>query len=719
MTPLVRQKMWWMLVMISLGHSTILIDGIHGWPTPSEGTWEEMFPDQDFDYLSKNDFPIEQIIAQGTVMEENFSLSFNVPVGFEMLYLRYELSDPDIMTQHPWITIINPNGVYEESSFIGQAHVENPIAGTWEIQIYSWGSFPITYEIGLGQDFYHSEMLSNYETVVQMVENTFALFVGYNPTLSDYEYEQLTQYFDSGGGYLYFRESDGMMAEKPVIRLYSQKSMDVDVLLDFPGRPTYLNPDTDFEVVDHSSLIRWQDIHLTENRATEILYEGKFPDRLNYVTGIDNGTSVTVENQSPVDIRDIHLLKFDGIEFTYGYYPGLQAGGTGNGELSQRFKPSELTHLLVDKMITEGVQEGMYPDESSSFFHKYQWVNRWVYRAIRSGELCAIYHFSESFYDELIPLTISPQPEETARIMWVFSENLPQSQIGMPFFPVDTESSHPDTVPTDELVYHEYGVIEEKYATFDREVTFLGIHFYDGFIIDETDNYLGDSWSPVFHVFGDDPNVDFLSSNVESVQGFMSTGLSLESPDSGFYILMGDEDSYTDWPQEFPPGSFPPAAAGKYMGNGKLIGIADRQIVSDYLDNIQFISNCLDWLGSPGGLKGDVNTDGAVDILDVVMVVNFILLISDPSSYQSWAGDMNDDGELNVLDVVRIVNVIMGTDPLPQACMLEPEVGPCDGICPIYFYNPQTEQCEMFTWGCCEGVVPFETLEECTMECED
>ena len=55
---------------------------------------------------------------------------------------------------------------------------------------------------------------------------------------------------------------------------------------------------------------------------------------------------------------------------------------------------------------------------------------------------------------------------------------------------------------------------------------------------------------------------------------------------------------------------------------------------------------------------------------------------------------------------------------LPEECYLEPDVGPCDGICPRYFYNQESEGCEEFSWGCCEGLVPFDSLEECINACE-
>ena len=48
-------------------------------------------------------------------------------------------------------------------------------------------------------------------------------------------------------------------------------------------------------------------------------------------------------------------------------------------------------------------------------------------------------------------------------------------------------------------------------------------------------------------------------------------------------------------------------------------------------------------------LYGDVNEDGSIDILDLVMTVNYILGIQDFEDIQIYAADMNEDGTLNVL----------------------------------------------------------------------
>ena len=46
-----------------------------------------------------------------------------------------------------------------------------------------------------------------------------------------------------------------------------------------------------------------------------------------------------------------------------------------------------------------------------------------------------------------------------------------------------------------------------------------------------------------------------------------------------------------------------------------------------------------------------------------------------------------------------------------------PEVGPCDGVCPTYYYNQDSNECEEFIFGCC-GPEAFNTMEECMNSCE-
>ena len=59
------------------------------------------------------------------------------------------------------------------------------------------------------------------------------------------------------------------------------------------------------------------------------------------------------------------------------------------------------------------------------------------------------------------------------------------------------------------------------------------------------------------------------------------------------------------------------------------------------------------------GEKGDVNADGEINVLDIVMIVNFALYVESPNDSEFWASDTNNDGAINVLDVVQLVNIIL------------------------------------------------------------
>jgi len=52
-----------------------------------------------------------------------------------------------------------------------------------------------------------------------------------------------------------------------------------------------------------------------------------------------------------------------------------------------------------------------------------------------------------------------------------------------------------------------------------------------------------------------------------------------------------------------------------------------------------------------------------------------------------------------------------------QECSIMPEVGPCDGICPTYYFNQNTNQCEEFITGCC-GIEAFDSMQSCIDTCE-
>jgi len=60
------------------------------------------------------------------------------------------------------------------------------------------------------------------------------------------------------------------------------------------------------------------------------------------------------------------------------------------------------------------------------------------------------------------------------------------------------------------------------------------------------------------------------------------------------------------------------------------------------------LQSCFDFLG-------DVNGDGSLNILDIVIIANIILGTAENVS----EADVNQDSELNILDILTLVNMIL------------------------------------------------------------
>ena len=58
---------------------------------------------------------------------------------------------------------------------------------------------------------------------------------------------------------------------------------------------------------------------------------------------------------------------------------------------------------------------------------------------------------------------------------------------------------------------------------------------------------------------------------------------------------------------------------------------------------------------------GDLDGNGAIKILDVVLLVNIVLGVLDPTYQQQISADLNADSTINILDVVQLINMILGS----------------------------------------------------------
>jgi len=69
--------------------------------------------------------------------------------------------------------------------------------------------------------------------------------------------------------------------------------------------------------------------------------------------------------------------------------------------------------------------------------------------------------------------------------------------------------------------------------------------------------------------------------------------------------------------------------------------------------------------------------------------------------------------KLNADQQDREVNTELG-----EQCMMKHHAGPCRGAFTRYYFDQKEGKCMSFIYGGCQGVVPFETLEDCQAACE-
>ena len=85
-----------------------------------------------------------------------------------------------------------------------------------------------------------------------------------------------------------------------------------------------------------------------------------------------------------------------------------------------------------------------------------------------------------------------------------------------------------------------------------------------------------------------------------------------------------------------------------------ILAYANNEIDTEWMLSIIY-----DLIDMHDGILGDINQDQLINILDVVIIINFILSVDSPNDYELWASDLNQDNILNILDVVLLVNEIL------------------------------------------------------------
>ncbi|MAS81752.1 MAG: hypothetical protein CMF45_03600 [Legionellales bacterium] len=113
---------------------------------------------------------------------------------------------------------------------------------------------------------------------------------------------------------------------------------------------------------------------------------------------------------------------------------------------------------------------------------------------------------------------------------------------------------------------------------------------------------------------------------------------------------------------------------GSYTIHDTMLGLGNYSALHTYVgqDHVPFSANDMDFeiqftsdflydivCSGSDIVLGDINQDGVINVLDAVVLINYILLTDSPDSNQFFASDMNADEEINVLDVVLLVSSIL------------------------------------------------------------
>ena len=225
-------------------------------------------------------------------------------------------------------------------------------------------------------------------------------------------------------------------------------------------------------------------------------------------------------------------------------------------------------------MYDEALGCGLTAEEAREFVYMYPWIESLLHRAYQSsGAIFGLYRFSDGLYDRLSPASLSPEPKQRNRNMWVMLSNIKNNAddqvISFPE-PFDEKES-----TTEDFTYNEYG-LTNIYCSHNKntaEDEFFGFDFsgyINGWMITEIDFYEN----------------SLAESIAEDVSG-LGFGIGLQTFDIADYDETGIIYDTSIYQQ--------PVALGKNMcDNGKLIALGTAEFFLNTENYRIFLNNCLE-----------------------------------------------------------------------------------------------------------------------------
>jgi hypothetical protein len=591
---------------LAVAGPALLVDEIHGLPGAAD--LAERWPDCQVDALTRDDFPIETVLASGEVMDDE-AIVVSVPPGAPMLYGRFDC--PDGMGQYPFILLHGPDGDLICEHHRGGLHLENPPAGEYTIEYSTWDPEPITYTIGTGPPVLTAGLVSDYDVVVRIHENTSMLFQGVLPEYSDNETAVLEQHVAAGGGNLLVRQPLVEIALKPIIDLTAPRDLACDVTVGMAGDFTYLEPDAVTRPLPGGGeAATWRDVRIEAGATTRLLYEGALSPahHLLEVVATDGGLQLTSHAETP--LREAHLARHvDGDRWQLAVLPHLRPGATATVAATELRRPELLARLRA-ALHAGGLAAGLDAAQMEEFVGRYRWDARVAAAADGTGCWTAFFRVDQSVCDAVLPLIADPEPASRTRVLWFWVTGVPDAPASAepwPPLPASPVLANPieGTTPAH---LAEYGVIRQSYPDREtgpapRDLDWLGWIFHDdAHVLDPTDN-AGQPDLPWLHVPGLHPDADLLTDGLAAL-GHVKVGGIVAPAEQA--ILCADDDAYTD-DGFFLPGSFPRVVVARDIGQGRAAAVASRRLLdSDGDDNRALMRRLVSWLA---GLPTDVRQD--------------------------------------------------------------------------------------------------------------
>ena len=121
-----------------------------------------------------------------------------------------------------------------------------------------------------------------------------------------------------------------------------------------------------------------------------------------------------------------------------------------------------------------------------------------------------------------------------------------------------------------------------------------------------------------------------LKNNASLTAKLKARGLTWEDAEATMYSMLEDKSSY---------------------------GVEGRE---DQTNDLRLDIEMPDMQNPISTLRGDINRDGVVNIVDVVALVNIVLDLPLSYNYDMEAADLDGNGVINITDAINLLNIIMG-----------------------------------------------------------